>query len=57
MVKKIGAPYDRVLRELVESVRERFNLVSFVVYGSVARNEAKKRCGHSVGGRGVGGQV
>lgn len=35
-------PYAKVLNVLLESLRKRFDLVSVVVYGSVARGEARK---------------
>jgi len=35
-------PYDEVLRNLLESLKKHFDLISLVVYGSVARGEARK---------------
>lgn len=35
-------PYEEVLRELMKSLRNHFDLVSVVVYGSVARGEARR---------------
>jgi len=42
MEKKLRAPYDELLSTLLESLKRSFKLVSLVVYGSVARNEAWK---------------
>ncbi|MEM2156118.1 MAG: nucleotidyltransferase domain-containing protein [Candidatus Jordarchaeales archaeon] len=39
MVYLVLGPYARVLDRLVECLRERFNLVSVVVFGSVARGD------------------
>jgi len=35
-------PYEEVLNELMKGLRKHFDLVSVVVYGSVARGEARK---------------
>ncbi len=42
MGREISAPYREILIKLMEGVKKRFDLISFVVYGSVARNEAGK---------------
>ena len=35
-------PYDKVLKKLLDCLRKHFDLVSVVVFGSVARGDAKK---------------
>ena len=42
MEKKLRTPYDELISTLLESLKRSFKLVSLVVYGSVARNEAWK---------------
>ncbi|MEM2896393.1 MAG: nucleotidyltransferase domain-containing protein [Candidatus Bathyarchaeia archaeon] len=41
-MKKISSPYDEILMNLIESLKKYFDLISFLVYGSVARDEARK---------------
>ena len=41
-MKRINAPYNEIVLNLMESVKKYFDLVSFAVYGSVARDESKK---------------
>ena len=42
MERRIADPYRIVLDRLVECLKKNFNLVSVVVFGSVARGEARK---------------
>ncbi len=42
MIPALKYPYSELLNELLDSLKVYFDLVSFVVYGSVARGEAKK---------------
>ena len=42
MTLKLEYPYGEVLEKLVECLKKCFDLVSVVIFGSVARGEARK---------------
>lgn len=42
MIPALKYPYSELLNELLDNLKVYFDLVSFVVYGSVARGNAKK---------------
>jgi len=42
MISKLRYPYGEILEKLVECLKKNFDLVSAVVFGSVARGNAKK---------------